>query len=50
MGFPETMYGRQRLNFMTVLEQLPTGDNSPTDKNKAQLLPTRTMIARTTLH
>ena len=31
-----------------VLGQLPTGDNSPLNKNKAQLLPTRTTIPRTT--
>ena len=30
-----------------VLGQLPTGDNPPPDKNKAQLLPTRITIART---
>ena len=30
--------------FKRVLGQLPTGDNSPPDKNKAQLLPTRTTI------
>ena len=35
---------------MAVLGQLPTGDNSPPDKNKAQLLPTRTTIPRTTSH
>ena len=33
-----------------VLGQLPTGDNSPSDKNKAQLLPTRATIPRTTPH
>ena len=33
-----------------VLGQLHIGDNSPPDKNKAQLLPTRTMIYRTTPH
>ena len=31
-----------------VLGQLPTGDISPLDKNKAQILPTRTTIPRTT--
>ena len=33
-----------------VLGQLPTGDNSQPDQNKAQLLPTRTTITRTTPH
>ena len=33
-----------------VLGQLPTGDYSPRDKNKALLLPTRTMIRRTIPH
>ena len=32
----------------SVLGQLPTEDNSPPDKNKAQLLPTGTRIPRTT--
>ena len=32
------------------LGHLPTGDNSPPDENKAQLLPTRTIIPRTTPH
>ena len=36
--------------FESVLGQLPTGDNSPPDKIKAQLLPTRTTIPRTTPH
>ena len=33
-----------------VLGQLPTGDNSPPDKAKDQLLPTMTMIPITTPH
>ena len=33
-----------------VLGQLPTGNNSPPDENKAQLLPSRTTISRTTPH
>ena len=33
-----------------VLGQLPTGDNSPPDKHKAQLLPTSTTIPRATPH
>ena len=33
-----------------VLGQLTTRDNSPPDINKAQLLPTRTTIPRTTPH
>ena len=34
-----------------VLGQLRTGDNAPMqDKNKAQLLPTRTAVPRTTPH
>ena len=33
-----------------VLGQLPTGDNSPPDKDKAQLLPTRTTLPRTSPH
>ena len=36
--------------YLKVLGQLPTGDNSPPDKDKAQLLPTRTMNPRTTPH
>ena len=33
-----------------VLGQLPTGDNSPPDKNKSHILPTRTTIPRTIPH
>ena len=35
---------------VAVLGQLHTGDNSPRDKNKAQLLPTTTTIPRATPH
>ena len=35
---------------LAVLGQLPTEDNSPPDKNKAQLLPTWTMIPTTIPH
>ena len=35
---------------LMVLGQLPTGDNSPLDKNKAQLLPNRTTTPRRTPH
>ena len=35
---------------LTVRGQLTTGDNSPPDKTKAQLFPTRTTIPRTTPH
>ena len=31
----------------TLLGRLPTGDNSPPDKNKAQLLPTRSLLHKT---
>ena len=34
----------------SVLRQLLTEDNSPPDKHKAQLMPTRTTIPRTTPH
>ena len=35
---------------LAVLGQMPTGDSSPPNKNKAHLLPTRTTIPRTIPH
>ena len=42
--------GQTRPLLLWVLGQLPTGDHSSPEKNKAQLLPTRITIPRTTHH